>query len=577
MNIKNRGIFKKTLFLFTGIFIPFLVCGGIILSLGNFHLRKQIIKDASETTDLVIENMNNELLQIYSLAGFVSSQSSVNKIGYSSHTLSEYELAYNINHIREQQTTITMSNEYVENFVIYYRQLGKAYNAGNISKPSFFRFTEEEYNELADRSTGTYQLQVYQGELCEIISVNDEVLIYISISENQLAATLSEPFAMHDFYFVLDFEDGETVITNRTGEEKGFPEWADRRGKSTVWLDGKLYYRVDRYIDFMKADFTYFIHGEELARNFGVYIFLFVGFVLSVIPALLVFAFSIRKMLFRPLDTLVRAFEKIENRDYSFRIPVEEGSDFAYIYKSYNNMAENIRQLVEKELEQQILINRAELKQMQAQINPHFLYNSFFMLKDMMQNESLEDAQKTAQSLGIYFQYITRNNQDLVPLETEYRHALIYTQIQALRFEGRILIRAAELPAGCGEWRVPKLILQPLVENAFKYGLDNKLAGGLLEIRVEGGEEETILYIEDNGEELTEEDLKEMNARLESYRVSSGQTELTGIYNIQRRLVVFSDGADYLSVSRSRLGGLCVRVCLRKTGRAAGLESGTPG
>ncbi len=568
MNIKNRNIFKKTLFLFGGIFAPFLLCGIIILGISNRYLHQQILDKVDETTDSVIENLNEELLRIYSTAAFVAAQSSVNKVANCSNILSDYELAHNINQVREQQTTLTMANEIIDNFVIYYRYLGKGYNAANSAKGSFFTFTEEEYDELAAKSTGSYQLQFYEGELYEIINVNDAALICVSISQRELLRRLTSPFLLYSSFYCLQFDNEEGYFSDlecRNEERLNLNNLS--YGSGTIWIEGEKYCYTKRDIDFLKADISYYIPEQALFKNLDIYIWFYLIFLLLTVPAVLAFAVSIRKMLFQPLDVLVGAFERIENRDYSFRIQ-EDGTDFTYIYRSYNAMAENIRVLIEKELQNQILLNRAELKQMQAQINPHFLYNSFFMLRDMIHPDLVEDAKKMAQALGVYFQYITRNNGDVVRLETEYRHALIYAQIQARRFEGRINIMTEMLPDKYNDWEVPRLIIQPVVENVFKYGLDNKLENGILSVRIRENEEELIICVEDNGEELTDELLNHMIVNLDRNRTALDCAEVTGIYNIQRRLVIFSEGDNYLEAERSDLGGLCMHIHLKERGNS---------
>lgn len=220
--------------------------------------------------------------------------------------------------------------------------------------------------------------------------------------------------------------------------------------------------------------------------------------------------------------------------------------------------------LIEKDYTQKLLLQKAELKQLQAQINPHFLYNSFFMLQRMIQTENIEDAQSVANALGVYFRYLTRNNMDHVKLSEEYRHAQNYAYIQGLRFSGRIQIDFEELPAGYADIPVPKLILQPILENAFNYGLANKMKDGLLQVHFHPDNEVLQIDIEDNGEELTDEKLCNLSNALLEVQSTGTNVEMSGILNIQRRLIIFSNTHDSLHVSRSTLGGLRVSIILGK-------------
>ena len=243
----------------------------------------------------------------------------------------------------------------------------------------------------------------------------------------------------------------------------------------------------------------------------------------------------------------------------------KKNSDFTNLYKEFNHMAQELGTLIEKDYKQQLLLNKAELKQLQAQINPHFLYNAFFLLRRMIQDEMFTEARKMADTLGLYFQYITRNSQDQMPLHQEYRHAMLYCEIQQLRFEGRIQVQTVPLPEAYAPLPVPKLIIQPILENAFNYGLHDKVDDGILRVSMEETSEHLVIVIEDNGEDLTDIQLEEIRSNLSNVSKSSALHEMTGILNIQRRLIIYTDNKGYLKASRSSLGGLCIRLYLPVT------------
>ena len=223
-------------------------------------------------------------------------------------------------------------------------------------------------------------------------------------------------------------------------------------------------------------------------------------------------------------------------------------------------MAQKLETLIEKDYQQQLLINKAELKQLQAQINPHFLYNSFLLLRRMIQDELYEEAQKMSDTLGLYFKYITRNSQEYMPLSQEYHHAMLYCEIQQLRFEERIRLETDSLPEEYSQILVPKLIIQPILENAFNYGLHDKVDGGLLKMTISGTSSQLIISIEDNGEDLSDRQLEQIQANLKTAATGNSPLEMTGILNIQRRLAIYSNGSGFLKASRSPLGGLCIQL-----------------
>jgi two-component system sensor histidine kinase YesM len=121
----------------------------------------------------------------------------------------------------------------------------------------------------------------------------------------------------------------------------------------------------------------------------------------------------------RPIQTLVSSLRKMEGGDFTFRIKNHASGEFDYLYRAFNNMASSLETMIEQNYRSQLLARRAELKQLQAQINPHFLYNSFFILYCMAKEEDYESITTFLSYLSDYYRYITRNVMDDVPLKDE--------------------------------------------------------------------------------------------------------------------------------------------------------------
>ena len=265
----------------------------------------------------------------------------------------------------------------------------------------------------------------------------------------------------------------------------------------------------------------------------------------------------------RQLQNLIGGFDRLRQGDLSVRAQKPETKDFNYLYDSFNHMAAELEQLVSENYKQEILLQKAELRQLQAQINPHFLYNNFFWLQRVISSGDIEQAEQITQELGTYFRYITRKNSDLVLLSDENEHAMIYTNLQAVRFSGRIQVDLGTLPAEFGGRQVPKLFLQPLIENAFKYALEEQISGGVLQVRhKKQSEKELVVTVEDNGQTLTDERLFDLQHQIETLAADNITAGLSGMMNIARRLQLYFQSPDCFSLSRSELGGLCVSIRL---------------
>lgn len=274
------------------------------------------------------------------------------------------------------------------------------------------------------------------------------------------------------------------------------------------------------------------------------------------------FSLFVHRTIHRPLHKLLAAFARVDSRELSFAIAYKRDDEYRHLYDQFNQMVRNLDILINQSYEQKIMLRNAELKHLQAQINPHFLYNSYFLLYRMIKRRDWEQAEPLAHHMGEYFRFITRNARDMVPLCDEVQHARIYTDIQAARFEGRMEVFFAALPERFSSLAVPKLILQPLIENAFEHGLRNKAADGILQVQFVCAPIGLLhIRIEDNGEETTPEDIERLNAALEE----TGE-ELTATRNIHRRLRLTFGGESGLAFSRSTLGGLCIQASIRPEG-----------
>ena len=499
--------------------------------------------------------------------------------------MTPYETAKDILQLQEQQTSIKNANQYIDNFIIYYKELGKAYNSTGYNQASFFEFEKEEYLALMEAFSETGFLTLCGPKLVEIIVpyARSGFLIRIDLSEKTVSELLEGIFTEYEPYYVLDFFECDYCLTNMDASltellPSSVPSLnhaspaADisTSGNTftkpdTITLDGYRYYCFEETIPYGNGRIRFLFPKESLSAGTKIYQSLHLYFFLLMCMTCCFFTWGSYSLIHKPIRALTKAFQGINRQDYSVRLMEKKNSDFTNLYKEFNHMAQELGTLIEKDYKQQLLLNKAELKQLQAQINPHFLYNAFFLLRRMIQDEMFTEARKMADTLGLYFQYITRNSQDQMPLHQEYRHAMLYCEIQQLRFEGRIQVQTVPLPEAYAPLPVPKLIIQPILENAFNYGLHDKVDDGILRVSMEETSEHLVIVIEDNGEDLTDIQLEEIRSNLSNVSKSSALHEMTGILNIQRRLIIYTDNKGYLKASRSSLGGLCIRLYLPVT------------
>lgn len=278
---------------------------------------------------------------------------------------------------------------------------------------------------------------------------------------------------------------------------------------------------------------------------------------LSVVSAAVVFlfAYQIYRWIHRPIQTLVQSFRKVEQGDLNVAVAYPYKDEFHYLYEQFNEMVRQLNILVHEVYEQRYRARSSELKHLQSQINPHFLYNSYFVLYRMIKNEDYEQLETFARYLGEYFQFITRDQMEYIPLAMEVKYARTYTDIQTIRFANRIVVQFDPLPSEFNALEVPRLIVQPLIENAYQHGLERKAGQGLMRIQFLVVRGDLVIRIEDNGEQMDHDHLLELRKRL---RDPEDQSETTGMVNVHRRIQIMYGTSSGLTLDISSLGGLQV-------------------
>ncbi len=302
--------------------------------------------------------------------------------------------------------------------------------------------------------------------------------------------------------------------------------------------------------------------NRQLIREIRVKYITLLASVVLILSAL--YAFSLiytRRIVVRPLKELMNAFGSIQNGDFTVRIYHAPHDEFDYLYTHFNDSVSYIEKLIEDIREQEKLLQNAELAQLQSQINPHFLYNSFFIINRMAKNEAYDQITKFVTSLAKYYRFINKETHNFIPLCEEVAHMMNYIDIQQMRFEDKISVKAEPLPPEAGQILVPKLILQPIIENAYSYGLGNKLSGGLISIRYRREHSLLNIIIEDNGEDADDELIEQMRKNLAG---KPSENENHALININSRLLLaYGDGCG-VYVNLSPLGGVQIVLTVRE-------------
>ncbi|MGG1617755.1 sensor histidine kinase [Paenibacillus sp. NRS-1782] len=256
-----------------------------------------------------------------------------------------------------------------------------------------------------------------------------------------------------------------------------------------------------------------------------------------------------------PIVTLLKGVRQLKNGDFSFRITRASRNEFDFLYADFNDMAAQIQDLIEKVYKEQLISREAMVKQLQAQINPHFLYNCLFFINNMIRLGNEEAVTAMTQNLAEYFRYSTRLDEPMTTLDKELGVVENYLKIQCLRIER--LTYGIDVPDSMRRLGIPKLLIQPLVENGVLHGIEQKQDSGFIQIT---GVEEHSLYrlmVEDDGKGLPKEKIEELLQRIEQ---PQQDTMGCALWNIRQRMHTHFVTPSGIEFSPSPMGGLKVTL-----------------
>lgn len=222
--------------------------------------------------------------------------------------------------------------------------------------------------------------------------------------------------------------------------------------------------------------------------------------------------------------------------------------EFQYLNRSFNMMIERIQELLEtvstlkyKEVSLQLREKEAMIKALQSQIDPHFLYNSLDIIKSMAYLEDMPEIVKMARSLADFYRYTAKDTDSMVKLEDELAQLKYYLSIIHVRFPGtfRSQFSVNDKFMDC---LIPKLIIQPLVENAVKFAIEPKEGKGSIIVNAFDDRNDLVIEVADNGPGIRPDRLAEINGMLaqltENAQHGYGRQQSLGIANVHARIVL---------------------------------------
>ncbi len=547
---KNRfgamdSIFPKLLLTFVIITIPMLTASVWLNKRAEMTTREQIIALAREQMNGNISRFDEQIQTLSNLEQYVcSNNGEVGMLANLPEAYSAFSKGEAIRTLNEQFIQIKLTSGIVRDVRIHLRKIEKTISSSFMSS----YFDQEEYDFLMEHPLSPKRISVYDGRMILFSTSADNMnympgqkestfFIVVELSENEVMKYMTQGFGEDEGVTVVWSDNSEFMMSSIDGgvtdeivkEVMAQPHFS----QDILTVDGVRYIVLRQESELTGLSLIRYINFDENFSMFRVYRLWIIVFLLLVLGAAGIFSLTVYRMVQKPVNQLIDAFHRVEKGDFNVSICHDKKDEFGYLYHRFDRMVENTKNLIEQVYEQKILSQRAELKAMQSQINSHFLYNSFFIISVTARRGDMDFVEKFTGQLGKYFQFIVKNDRDEIALSEEVSYAGLYADIQMTRFSNRITIQVEEVPEQFRDRQVPRLILQPLIENALAYGLERKKADGKLRVSFEAREETLLIYVEDNGGGIPEEMLRELEKKLS---VKTEEAGMSGLSNIHRRL-----------------------------------------
>lgn len=321
---------------------------------------------------------------------------------------------------------------------------------------------------------------------------------------------------------------------------------------------------ADQYIKIKEvgtsgAKAIYLLSNEAMTKEIKeiknqTYLFMIAAIILTITVCLFIY-----RIFNRQVQTLLDSMQQVQAGDFSLRIPIKSKDEIGVISQAFNEMCEKLNSYISEVYAAEIQRKNAELNALQTQIDPHFLYNTLDSIRAKALAVQDEDTSEMIVLLGKLLRWSSRTTDKFITLEDELEYIDTYLKLQKYRYEERLEVNI-QIPDEYLDDYIPKLILQPLVENVIKHAFSDKEDKGSIDIvaaEKEGRRLEITIF--DNGKGIEEDTLQEIYDKL-NQQVVQDEFKSIGLQNVQARLKLLF-GEEYGLMIKSVAGvGTAVKV-----------------
>ena len=533
-----------------------------------FHIYgNKLIEESSEVLNLYSTNIENELRKIDKETLNILSEGQVQKyLANINRTESSYEQYVELQNLNSYLLNQADAESYISSVSLIDLN-NNAYTVGN-SIATLSSAAQKKLQDTADRQDGRIVWMEPQDGDRDIVAVREIRSIpkmqklgdvMIRIDPQALVSWVSSTSPQYNAYLIILSPGNHYVYRDGRLASIRFDSAALARAKNgTYRVQGKKFLINREVSAYSGWTYIYLEPYQTVFQNLQVMRAFLIGCYAVVLVLMLLAGLAFARSITRPIVILSRKMSKIKDVNFEkVDLDLVEDSKCDEVGQLNNNfilMLQKIDELIKENYTKQILMKETQLKALQAQINPHFLYNTLDSINWLAKANGQERISIMVKSLGSLLRSSIRNTESLIGLREELRLLQDYINIQRIRFGDRLDFRT-DIDEDILDCRIPKLTLQPIVENSIKYVLEDMTGVCRIEVSSHKLPDHIELVVRDNGRGIGEKSLEQLGT---ADHPAGGAG--IGLKNIDERLKLFF-GANYgLSLRSGSEQGMTVTV-----------------
>lgn len=550
MRRKSRKFFReevrKTFFFYA--LIPSIVIAFLVYNLIFFFIMSEVKNENKKMNEKISKQINEEFINYKDEILFLSN--TVNLKNQSNMEI--YENFYNI----------LSSHKIKAIFYVYDKN-------GNVLFTNSNTRINSQYYKMGEQAIGVFKSMKENPEKV-VFLVNKEYLSSNKRTVYSIGKVLIDSQNKIEGFIVFNILEDEigSIIYNKSVNTVIV---SDKYDRSIISTNDNFLYSMDK-VKFSNDKKDYYVYKTEIFdgniyvytvssviffNNFYIlglgYIFL-LFLIISLCMYIIAKKISIQKT--KSIDKLLFAIKEVQRGNLNTVVNIDTNDEFEILGKYYNKMIEKLDLLIKKNKEEARRSSLAELKHLQAQINPHFLYNTLDIIKWSAKFGKNEDVVLMTTNLAKLLRYSINNSGDLVSLRDDVSMIKSYLTIQKMRWNEK-LTYTIEIEDGLLEREIPKLLIQPIVENIFKHALTKISDGIIIYIIIREFENNIEIEVSDNGTGIKERKMLEINLNLKK---DINLNDSVGLYNVHKRLHLYYGKKFGLEIRSTYLKGTVVKI-----------------